>query len=76
MKQLMEFLLQHLVENPEEVRVTVEDKESVLVITVSVSSGDIGRVIGREGKTINALRTIAKILSTKQKKGLDLNLLS
>ena len=65
MKTLIEFILNRLVDFPEEVVVEEEIQDTSEVYTISVHSDDIGRVIGKQGSVINAIRTIAKIKAMK-----------
>ena len=56
MKDLVEFI----VENPDKVMIKSENKNNIEVITVKASKKDLGKVIGKHGKNIKALRTIIK----------------
>lgn len=66
MKNLLEFLLIHIVEHPEDVRIeeTTDDRGTVFVI--NVHDEDIGRVIGKGGSVIQSIRNIAKIRAIKE----------
>ncbi len=69
MRDLVEFLVRALVEDPDAVRVTELDEDDSTVLEVHVADGDLGRVIGREGRVANAIRTIAKAAATAQDGG-------
>jgi predicted RNA-binding protein YlqC (UPF0109 family) len=58
MRELVSTLVRGLVREPDQVRVYEEDADGRLVFELLVAEGDRGRVIGREGRTVNALRTI------------------
>ena len=58
MRELVSTLVRGLVREPDRVRVYEEDADGQLVIELLVEEDDRGRVIGREGRTVNALRTI------------------
>ncbi|MEA3241233.1 MAG: KH domain-containing protein [Pseudomonadota bacterium] len=58
LKDLVEYLAKALVDNPEEVKVTEVEGESATVLELSVAKTDLGKVIGRQGKTARAMRTI------------------
>ncbi len=60
------FIAKHLVEKPEEVEVTVEDKDEYLHYKLSVSTGDLGRVIGKEGRNARAMRVLLTAVSARQ----------
>lgn len=66
MEELVRYLLNNLVENPDQVDVSSKDEsDKVTVITVKVVKDDIGRVIGRNGKVAGSIRTIVKSASAK-----------
>ena len=66
MEELVRYLLNNLVENPDQVDVSSKDEsDKVTVITVKVAKDDIGRVTGRNGKVAGSIRTIVKSASAK-----------
>jgi predicted RNA-binding protein YlqC (UPF0109 family) len=65
LKDLVEYLAKALVDNPEEVKVTEVEGESATVLELSVAKTDLGKVIGRQGKTARAMRTILGASSAK-----------
>jgi predicted RNA-binding protein YlqC (UPF0109 family) len=69
MRDLVEFLVRALVEEPDAVRVEAIGDGGDTVLEVHVADGDLGRVIGREGRVANAIRTIAKAAATAQDEG-------
>ena len=69
MRDLVEFLVRALVSDPDSVRVEEIDEDDATVIEVRVAKDDLGRVIGREGRVANALRTIAKAAATAEDGG-------
>ena len=65
MRELVEFLVRALVSDPEAVRVEeIEETEGEILLEVRVADDDLGRVIGREGRVANAIRTLAKAAAT------------
>ena len=60
MKDLLDYIVTGLVDNPDDVRVYSEDSYGSTLLDISVNSGDMGRVIGRRGKVINSIRAIVK----------------
>lgn len=68
MKELIEYIAKALVDNPEEVVVTEIEGEVTSVIELRVAKPDLGKVIGKEGRTARAMRTILTASSTKIKK--------
>jgi predicted RNA-binding protein YlqC (UPF0109 family) len=65
-KDLLEYLARGLVEHPDEVRVREsEEEDGSLVLELSVADDDYGSVIGRGGRTAQALRTVVKVAASK-----------
>ncbi len=68
MKELIEFMAKALVDNPDDVNVLEIEGEQSSVIELRVSQEDLGKVIGKQGRTARAMRTILSAASTKLKK--------
>ncbi len=68
MKELIEYIAKALVDHPEQVKVAEIVGEKTSVIELSVAKEDLGKVIGKQGKTARAIRTILTAASTKLKK--------
>ena len=60
MRELVEFLVRSLVEQPDKVEVEEFEEDGDLVLEISVAEDDLGRVIGRGGRIANAIRTVAR----------------
>jgi predicted RNA-binding protein YlqC (UPF0109 family) len=60
MRELVEFLVRSLVEQPDRVEVEEFEEDGDLVLEVSVAEDDLGRVIGRGGRIANAIRVVAR----------------
>jgi uncharacterized protein len=73
-KELLEYLARGLVEHPDEVRVNEVDEEGATVLELSVADEDYGSVIGRGGRTAQALRTIVKSAGIKHKRRVFLDI--
>ena len=69
MRDLVEFCVRALVSDPDAVRVEELDTDDGTVLEVHVADDDLGRVIGREGRVANAIRTLAKAAATAQDGG-------
>lgn len=65
MKEFIEFIVKHLVDNPSEVQVNEIDGERTVVFELRVGEGDMGKVIGRRGQTAKSLRTLLAAASAK-----------
>jgi uncharacterized protein len=68
MKTLVESIAKALVDDPTQVNATEEMEEDTLVISLTVAKEDMGRIIGKEGRTAKAIRTILNAVSTKDNK--------
>lgn len=65
MKEFIEYIIKNLVDTPQEVDVRCTEKENEILVEVRVGSSDIGKVVGRGGATIKALRTIAMMVCAR-----------
>jgi len=65
MKELIKYVAQSLVDNPDKVEVTEVVGEETSVIELRVAKEDLGKVIGKQGRTAKAIRTILSAASTK-----------
>ena len=75
MKTLIEYIAKSLVDHPEEVQVSEVEGEQTTVLEPKVSKEDLGKVIGKQGRTARAMRTILSAASTKSKKRTVLEIL-
>ena len=75
MKELIEYIAKSLVDNPEEVSVTELEGEQTTVIELKVAKEDMGKIIGKQGRTAMAMRTILGAASTKMRKRSVLDIL-
>ena len=68
MKEILNVILNNLVDNKEDIEIVVTEKENHINFSVKVASTDMGKIIGRQGKTAKSIRTLMKSLSSKEKK--------
>ena len=68
MENLLKFLVESLVDDKSAVEVSKEEDEKSVTFRVKVAENDIGKVIGKNGKTANSIRTICKSVSAKEHK--------
>ncbi|MDQ3913089.1 MAG: KH domain-containing protein [Actinomycetota bacterium] len=68
MENLLIFLVRQLVDEPEKVEVEGKETDSRVDLTLRVAQGDMGKVIGRGGRIIKAIRTVVKAASVKANK--------
>ncbi|MDR1644030.1 MAG: KH domain-containing protein [Clostridiales bacterium] len=60
MKELLEVIAKHLVDDPDAVRVEEKEKEGAIQLELKVASDDMGKVIGKQGRIAKAIRTVVK----------------
>jgi hypothetical protein len=75
MKTLVENIAKSLVNHPDQVAVTETASERTAVIELRVAADDLGRVIGKEGRTAKAIRTILNAAATRENKRVVLEIL-
>jgi len=75
MKEFLEFMVKHLVDKPHEVQVNEIDGERTVVYELRVGQGDMGKVIGKHGKTAKSIRTLLAAASAKAGKRAVLEIL-
>ena len=68
MKQLIEYLVKALVDEPDQVDIVEVPGDEATTYEVRVAPDDLGKVIGKQGRIANALRTVAKAAAMKEKK--------
>ncbi|MCD4722406.1 MAG: KH domain-containing protein [Desulfobacula sp.] len=68
MKELIEYIAKALVDNPEQVNVSEVSGDQTSVLELKVAKEDLGKVIGKQGRSARAMRTILSAASTKLKK--------
>lgn len=67
MKELLEVMAKALVDQPEEVSVTEEQKDDLLVLKLRVAQSDMGKVIGKSGRIAKALRQVLNAAASREK---------
>ena len=72
--ELVEFVARSLVDDPQAVSVDVHDEDGATVIELHVAEGDMGKVIGRNGSVAKAMRTLLKVVATRQGEDISLEI--
>ena len=72
MKEFVEYIVKNLVDNPDRVSINEIGGTQTLILELKVQKSDIGKIIGKNGKTINAIRTL--LMSVASRNGLRVNL--
>ena len=68
MKEFIEFIARHLVDHPDLVMIEHEEKENKVILKLKVGEQDVGKVIGRKGRTAQAIRTLLAAVAAKEGK--------
>jgi len=68
MKELLEYIAKSLVDNPDAVSVVAVETDSSILLELSVGEGDMGKVIGKQGKIAKAIRTVVKSAAIRTNK--------
>jgi predicted RNA-binding protein YlqC (UPF0109 family) len=66
MKDVLEFILKNITTVPDDVKIEEKEDESGTNYVISVNSADVGRIIGKEGKVIKAIRTIMRVIAIQK----------
>ena len=75
MKDLVEYIVKSIVSLPNEVKITEENSETGLLIKLEVSPEDKGRVIGKQGRVAEAIRTLLRVKAVKNETRVRLQIL-
>ena len=75
MKQVLETIIKNIVENQEAVSINEKEEAEKITYEVKVDNKDMGRVIGKQGKVANSIRTLMKALGAKDKKKVNVDFL-
>ena len=75
LKELVEYIVKKLVDSPDKVTVTEISGEQATIIELRVSPDDLGKVIGKEGKTARSIRTLVHAAASKEHKRAVLEIL-
>ena len=74
MKELVEYIAKSLVDDPSQVVVTEIPGTTSVILELRVASEDMGRVIGRNGRVANAMRTLLRVIAAKEGKRVTLEI--
>ena len=75
LKELLEYLIRSIVDEPDAIEVREITGEKALVFEIKVAESDIGKVIGKHGRIINAIRTVVRAAAVKEGKKVSIELI-
>ena len=75
MKELVEVIAKSLVDHPEEVSVTEEETDTTITVNLKVAADDMGKVVGKQGRIAESIRTVVKAAASKIDKKVDVEIL-
>ena len=75
MKELLTYIIQNLVDHPDEVSVTEREASGETVFEIRVAAGDMGKVIGRQGRIIKEVRILMKAVAQRKGKKVSVEVL-
>jgi predicted RNA-binding protein YlqC (UPF0109 family) len=75
-KEFLEYVARGLVDKPDAVEVEVEQDGDETVLTLVVDQEDMGRVIGRDGRIANAIRSLLKVMASRDGRHVELEIVS
>ena len=74
-QELVKYIVDHLVTIPDQVDITTEvNDRGIVMVLIKVASEDVGRVIGKRGATINAIRLVAKAAAVKENERVEVDI--
>ncbi|MFA5097564.1 MAG: KH domain-containing protein [Candidatus Margulisiibacteriota bacterium] len=76
MKELVEYIVRALVDKPDEVEIKQTDSEGLTILEIKVAADEVGKVIGKEGRIANAIRTIAKSAGARDRKRITVEIMT
>lgn len=74
MKKALEYIVSSIVDHPEEVAIEEQEQDGIINFTIKVESSDMGKIIGKNGRIIRAIRNVMKIPAIKQNKKINVTL--
>lgn len=74
MKDTLHTVIASITEYPDDIAITEQEEDGVVSLTITVNPSDMGRIIGKNGKVIRAIRNVMKIPAIKQNKRIDIRL--
>ncbi|HLE88845.1 MAG TPA: KH domain-containing protein [Candidatus Limnocylindria bacterium] len=74
MKEFLEYVARSLVDDPAAVEVELEEADDEVTLTLKVGEGDMGRIIGRDGRIANAIRSLLRVMAARDGRHVELEI--
>lgn len=74
MKAFLEYVARSLVDNPDAVVVEMVEADDEVTLTLKVGEGDMGRIIGRDGRIANAIRSLLRVMGARDGRHVELEI--
>ena len=74
MKEFLEYVARSLVDDPDAVVVELEEADDEVTLTLKVGEGDMGRIIGRDGRIANAIRSLLRVMGARDGRHVELEI--
>lgn len=74
MKKALEYIITQIIDNPDKVVIAEQEDQGIINFSVTVDPSDMGKIIGKNGKVIRAIRNVIKISAIKQNKKINIAL--
>ncbi|MBZ4682607.1 MAG: uncharacterized protein PWP46_635 [Fusobacteriaceae bacterium] len=75
LEELLKYILEQLVENKESIQITISEDRDLVVLKVRLANGELGKVIGKNGLTANAIRGVMQAAGVKDKLNVNVEFL-
>jgi hypothetical protein len=73
-KEFVEYVVKSLVSNHEHILVNVREEQGTVTVNVNVAEEDMGRIIGRKGRTVNSIRSLLRVLGSEHGMRVELDI--
>jgi predicted RNA-binding protein YlqC (UPF0109 family) len=73
-KEFLDYIARSLVDHPDAVHIEVEERGDEIELVLSVDEGDMGRVIGRDGRIANAIRSLLRVMGSRDGRRVELEI--
>jgi predicted RNA-binding protein YlqC (UPF0109 family) len=75
-REFLDYVARSLVDNPDGVHVEVDEHDDEIELTLAVDEDDMGRVIGRDGRIANAIRSLLRVMGTRDGRHVELEIVT